>query len=830
MREAVSLAPNNSQVKAAFVKLQSDESVNALIRLCRRFARDNDEEAGKEALRYLNGSRIAISEATAEECIILISEEKDGAETIQKTRDEIVSHLLQHQSGARSYLAKRLEKSVTSTFREIYNIGDGSAYGIATVVLDPGIWSTESTRETCEADIFQLFLAKLMETGHDHDGRALKGIARILSADAKKLQTLIDEEVFDSFLTSFDNKLPPGIRSQATLATARYLEVSQETGHQYLSNFITLRLARQTNNDLVLAFSVAAAIFPLVPTIASALFLTEGFVPSLQPLIQKKSKSARVEEAALEMLNAACIDSACRESIAKHCLDWLHDAMQVCKEEDPQRQGLAAVILTKVITFPVSSVGKKDQSKSHVENENDDLHTDIIPALRRILLYDDNKTNRPNAIEGLAYASIQPRIKETLIKDSTLIKQVLTLSPTTDPSINTMSVFGSLTLLDNLSRYLPNLSDEQKRITQLKAYANASKNPAHTTDPLDEDTHVTKRCSILLQNGAVPFLVGIHKTLVATTSQLSQASLRLLASILLSLSKTPSSRGTIAQQGGIPLLLQIYKTPNESPPPSDTTTHSHSHSHQHLAAHALSRILISVNPHLVFGSRLPSSALPPLLSLLTPPDDSTSAITDQSPRDLLPVFESLLALTNLVSDPSLNTSAEVIRSAFSPQIEEFLLSNNTYIQRAATELVCNLLASSPQGQGIAKFADGSQNAKSRVHILLALTDVEDVATRRAAGGGLATLTQFEEVVKVIQEKERGVENLVRLCKDEDEACVLRGLVCLLNIVSAEGEGGRKAKEMVKAVRGVETLQEVIRSFQNPDVVESGIEALKAVLG
>ena len=172
-------------------------------------------------------------------------------------------------------------------------------------MLDVDSWPNESARETAECDVFQLFLAKLLEVGHDHDGMALKGIARLLATDSKKLHEVLDKDTFEAILCSLDNRLPLDLRSQATLATAKYLEASPSEGQKLLLGFIQTRVARQRNEDLITAFSVAAAVFPIVPSIASSFFLFEGFVPSLAPLLQKKIKSEKVEYAALEMLSAA---------------------------------------------------------------------------------------------------------------------------------------------------------------------------------------------------------------------------------------------------------------------------------------------------------------------------------------------------------------------------------------------------------------------------------------------------------------------------------------------------------------------------------------------
>ena len=131
------------------------------------------------------------------------------------------------------------------------------------------------------------------------------------------------------------------------------------------------------------------------------------------------------------------------------------------------------------------------------------------------------------------------------------------------------------------------------------------------------------------------------------------------------------------------------------------------------------------------GSPPLSSTIRPLVTLLSPPPET--ATNASNPRDLLPTFESLLALTNLASTSDPEIGAQIIRLA-APQIEELVLSSNLRICRAATELCCNLTLSP---SGIALFASGTLEARRRIHILLALADSEDAATRRAAGGAIA---------------------------------------------------------------------------------------------
>lgn len=791
LREAASLAPQNRKVKEAFLEIQSHESIHILPKLCARFVLENDAQAGKDALDYLASSG-QVPPDTAEECLALVSTGKNIC--VRATQDGIVARLLRNSSAAKAALATRLWQSPTLVFTEIYDIGDDASSGIATVVLDSSVWSKESVREACERDVFQLFLAKLMEAGNELDGRALRGISKLLATDAEKLHDLLDEDTFSAILGCLDYRLSAEVRSQATLVTAKYLEAADNKGRLILSKFISTRVARHNGEDLVLAFSAAAAIFPLVPSTAATLFLTEGFVSSLLPLLEKRSKSEKVEQAALEMLSAACIDTACREAIRKHLSGWLQRVRDTGQE---QRPVFAAVILAKVRGL----TGEQKVGENQDRKEDAD---DLVPMFKR-LMANSEEHNKQSAVEGLAYVSVQPNVKEVLSSDQDFLKAFLGVLRSGQASSTIL--FGGLTIIDNLTKYLPVLSEEQRRISQLKAYANASKASAKA-DPLDEDTAVTKRCSAVVKAGTISTLVGISKSLSSTSTTIA-------LNILLSLSRTSSHRGKIAQQGGIRFLLQLYLS-------ATGQTESEIRSRR-IAAHALARTLISVDPTLVFTSGPPSliSAIRPLLSLLTEDPDYVT----EGPRDLLPTFESLLALTNLASTPSPEAAETIIRLAF-PTIEDLQLGSNTMIRRASTELVCNLMTCP---SGIEIFADESKAAARRLHILVALADVEDKATRRAAGGAMATLTEFESTVKGVLAIERGVEILLGLCEDEDEGILHRGVVCIRNLVSTDEPTGKNARDAVMNLRGVEILKAIINGTGNRGILELGVEALKELM-
>lgn len=422
---------------------------------------------------------------------------------------------------------------------------------------------------------------------------------------------------------------------------------------------------------------------------------------------------------------------------------------------------------------------------------------DISDMLKKMLFSD---ASQQSSIEGLAYASLQPKVKESLASDKEfLVNLVKSLN---DAQPKSPTTYGALSILSNLTTYQPPLSEEQKKLSQLKAYANASKSNLKP-DPLNDDSHVDKRCQNVFEAGVVPVLV--------THSQHgSIASLTLVMSIIFSLSKTTKIRGRMAQQGAIKLLLHSYTVFSSDNIPARRTT-----------AHALARILISTNPLHVFGGANPLSlvsAIKPLLLLLE--DDPTV-----EHRDLLPVFESLLALTNLASTDDLARNS-IIRQAWS-QIEELLLSRNTLVTRATVELICNLMQSP---EGVAKFSDGSKQASNRTHILLALTDAEDLPTRRAAGGALASLTEWDTAVTAILERERGVNLLLALCTEDLEELRHRGVVCILNILTAPNKVGERGIQRVKENSGLESLKECLKKSRDQQVLEITVQAVKILIG
>lgn len=413
-------------------------------------------------------------------------------------------------------------------------------------------------------------------------------------------------------------------------------------------------------------------------------------------------------------------------------------------------------------------------------------------------LLSDPESSKQHSIEGLAYATIQPTVKEQVAHNPELLKTLVNVLR--DAPARSPLTYGALSIFVNLTRFQPVQSEEEKKMNQLKAYANAA-GKLPPPNPLNDDDHVTDRCKRVFEAGVVPVLVTHSR-------HGSSASLSLIVSIIFSLSVDTNFRGELAQQGVVSLLIMVWSALPETDKQS-----------KRMAAQALARILISNDPALVFGgtrARPQNAAIRPLVSLLRP--DPTAET-----RDLLPAFEAMMALTNLASTDD-DTRATIVRLAFT-DIEEHLFSSKYMVCRAATELICNLVQCV---EGAALYVEATSQAANRVHLLLGLTAVEDDATRQAAGGALASLVAHEEVVGEIVKRKTGVENLLNLCSADDEQLRHRGVFIICGMIEHEGEPGRRAREVIRQLGGVRHVKACAQKSRDPEILEVAAEALKVL--
>ncbi|KAJ1966335.1 hypothetical protein IWQ62_002452, partial [Dispira parvispora] len=222
------------------------------------------------------------------------------------------------------------------------------------------------------------------------------------------------------------------------------------------------------------------------------------------------------------------------------------------------------------------------------------------------------------------------------------------------------------------------------------------------------------------------------------------------------------------------------------------------------ATHALAKLAISVNPNVAFSYGQARSLASVLVSLLKP----ATHVLDHRQQSTLMQFEVLLALTNLASmdispestgeitpvstasdqpdvyDVDIRTYIAIVCGALT-HIETLQLDSHPMVVRAATETLCNLMCSGAVFDQYVEscrcFLAERTNTESesqtkatgnppplapyqrcKLHILVALTGSEDLATQSAASGALAILTSEPIPAEALAYHPRGPVALVEL--------------------------------------------------------------------
>lgn len=286
-KEALSIAPNHDGALELLTLLHQRSNISPLLKLCRNFTESGVDQDGKAALQLLKRND-SVTDDDAISCIRLVLDAQGSSSDLL---DELTATLLVKANAAREPVANVLSTKPTDTFRLFWYRGDRSFSGLITVILDNGAWNTTKQQHEAIQGAFQLALGKLIDVGQDHAERAMGAIVRILAAKPKELSSVLDQDAFEIILSCLDVHSASSIRSQATLATMKLLEVTEKPGEQMFKTFILSKVAAKHNEDLIIAFSSAAAVFPIAPALVAELFLTEGFLQGLIPALERNSQS-----------------------------------------------------------------------------------------------------------------------------------------------------------------------------------------------------------------------------------------------------------------------------------------------------------------------------------------------------------------------------------------------------------------------------------------------------------------------------------------------------------------------------------------------------------
>ena len=597
---------------------------------------------------------------------------------------------------------------------------------------------------------------------------------------------------------------------------------------QIFASFLHQSFQETDEKSLQLGACLLSALFQVDSLVASTIFdkLIEGIADAID-----LSSSPLLSQELTRLLSQAFGNRNCRGIVTPQIVRWLES--KALQTSDPDLRVLASLALIKL---------SKGATSDPPENGTPDIQTHNTAGLVKIMvdaIKSGNTGPSVDAVEGLAYLSVDPEVKESLARNPTFLKRLFALIPmkrtfTSKVDPTSSLIYGVSAIICNLTCFPPRLSEEQQQMEKLKRMAKAGKetNPEKSVSILDGGDHVKERIRSLISAGVLPVFPA---AIAASDSN----GIRLSVGMALSnIVEEKENRGLVLQAGGAKVLQTIIKLSLQG---GSRQKDSMALDASNLAPiQALAKLAITSSPLQVFGPNEGAiyDTIRPFAILLQHPSSN-----------LLQRFEAIMALTNLASYNADVASRIAMANGVVSKVELQLLEDHPLLRRAAVELICNLIVGSDE---VFKRYTGDTSA-SKIHVLLALSDVDDTPTRLAASGALATLTIAASTCKVLVDlqfdRHRFLPIMLQLIdpsalpedlKDEidletNPGLVNRGVVCVKNVFTSIEDKGIRDR-ILDAGKNAGLLQALIRLAKgeglskDPSVMSLAAEAVKALTG
>ncbi|KAI0094422.1 hypothetical protein BDY19DRAFT_880521 [Irpex rosettiformis] len=617
---------------------------------------------------------------------------------------------------------------------------------------------------------------------------------------------------------------------------------------------VTARLGETEETAVLSGLSFLVALFQVEWQAASALLQADGVLESISDALEIFPKSLPVSRSIAQLISQAAGHKECRALIPSQCIEWLEQKSR--HSNDSELRAASAVALVKLSRGAEADAAAIPGGDNTPKPATGD---DLVQLMKGLIVSAPVASALNDAIEGLAYLSVDPAVKEKLSNDTQLLSRLFAVIPqrkissyVTNEAEEAVSypIYGTVTIIANICAFRPRLSEEDRQIAKLKRMAAASKGPKSKAEPeenpMDDDSHVKERCRRLIKAGALDALTSAVKLTESRAARLT------IAKALLSMAEEQQNRGKVLQAGGSKALVTIIQGIFAASPSTSKSDNLPSLDKPDIEPiQALAKLCITAAPVQVFGPNEGSlyDAIRPLAVMLIHPASN-----------LLQRFEALMALTNLASHSPETASRVASSEGLLNKAELLMLEDHTLVRRAATELICNLVAGSEEVFN--KYGgDKTAGSKGKLHVLLALCDVDDTPTRIAASGALATLTASPAACDFLLElqKEKGrvlpilgqlidptiqpkivevedgneMEEEDNRTLESDPGLVHRGIVCVRNFLAGVDVKPRKELAATAVDIGLATaLVQVFRGSANNSespVARPAAEALKAIM-
>lgn len=386
----------------------------------------------------------------------------------------------------------------------------------------------------------------------------------------------------------------------------------------------------------------------------------------------------------------------------------------------------------------------------------------LAEACRRFLVHPNtNPDTKRWAVEGLSYLSLDAEVKEKLIEDGAALQAIMGLAK----SEKTSAMYALVSIFVNLC----NAYEKQEVIPEMIELAKFSKCHVPEDHELDDIDFVNKRIILLCKYGIVTVLVQLSKTESINIKEL-------ISRLFNAICALPENRGEVAKLGGIKALLEL--------------AHSGSPKGKRLAAQALARIGISINPEVSFKEQRCLESIRPFLGLLHP---DCSALEN---------FESMMALCNMAGINE-KVRKKILDTGGIQLIENYLFEEHQMLRRASAQCFTNLMMSH-------KVIGIFEGENDKLKLLFLLCEEEDEDTALAATGAIAiAVSNSDKCCKKLMTFNNWEESLKALLAHPNNAMQHRALVIAHSLIESDKEIAEKvfATDIMEVLMALSILKD-----------------------
>nr|XP_045617227.1 protein unc-45 homolog B-like [Procambarus clarkii]XP_045617228.1 protein unc-45 homolog B-like [Procambarus clarkii]XP_045617229.1 protein unc-45 homolog B-like [Procambarus clarkii] len=563
----------------------------------------------------------------------------------------------------------------------------------------------------------------------------------------------LEEFNFESRIDITDNTRMTTAICLSNVYDTQYDDKMKEAYHQRVDEYIRLRLLTP---DIEHKIRVTVAITTLLLgplDVGGRLITKEGILEMM--LVMANTDDVLQQKVACEALIAAASKKDKCRPIITQGTDILKKLYQSKNDSIRVR---ALVGLCKL-----GSMGGTDAS---MKPFSEGASLKLAEACRRFLVNPSkDKDMRRWACEGLSYLTLDADVKEKLINDRPAIRSMIELAKSGDMNC----LYGVVATFVNLC----NAYDKQEVIPEMVELAKFAKQHVPEAHDLDDPDFIEKRVKVLAEEGAAGALTALSKTD-------SHNSKELIARLFNALCQMQENRGLVVQQGGSKALLGLAA---EGTKKGKT-----------VAAQALARIAITINPETAFPGQRAYEVVRPLLKLLDPECEA------------LENFEALMGLTN-IAGMSESTRKRIIKERGLPLIENYMFEHHEMIRRAAIQCMANMCAS----PDIVKILEG-KNDKFK-YLFLCTSDEDEEIIKAATGALCMVMSESPKCLVKVFEANDWEEILKFLLSHGNKEIQYRGTIIVYLLVCHDKQTAEKVIDT-----HCKTALEAISKIDNPELV------------